>query len=44
MAIDPVDDTFWYTQEFAEPNQLLSPPLAQQERFGWATKIVQIDP
>ncbi|MCP3997644.1 MAG: hypothetical protein GY722_21675 [bacterium] len=42
MAIDPVDDTCWYTQEFAEPNQLL-PPFINPERFGWATKIVQIE-
>jgi hypothetical protein len=41
MAVDPVDGTFWYTQEFAEPNQVLQPPV-NPERFGWATKIAQI--
>jgi hypothetical protein len=37
MAVDPVDDTFWYTQEHAQPNLFIG------ERFGWATKIIQID-
>jgi hypothetical protein len=41
MAVDPKDDTFWYTQEYAEPNQLLQPPI-NPERFGWATKIAEI--
>jgi hypothetical protein len=36
MAVDPVNDTFWYTQEHAQPNSVIG------ERFGWATKIVQI--
>jgi hypothetical protein len=36
MAVDPVDDTFWYTQEHAHPNSFIG------ERFGWATKIAQI--
>jgi hypothetical protein len=35
MAIDPVDDTCWYTQEFARPNTRLG------ELAGWATKIIQ---
>ncbi len=43
MAVDPVDDTCWYTQEFAEPNQALAPPI-NQERFGWGTKIIQFAP
>jgi hypothetical protein len=43
MVVDPVDDTCWYTQEFAEPNQLLAPPI-NQERFGWGTKIIQFEP
>ncbi len=43
MAVDPVDGTFWYTQEFAEPNQVLLPPV-NPERFGWATKIIHFDP
>ncbi|MCP4202771.1 MAG: hypothetical protein GY769_12665 [bacterium] len=36
MAVDPVDDTCWYTQEHAQPNSFIG------EQFGWATKIVQI--
>lgn len=36
MAVDPVDDTFWYTQEHAKPNSFIG------EQFGWATKIAQI--
>ena len=34
MNIDPVDDSCWYTTEFAKPNSFIG------ERFGWATKIV----
>lgn len=37
MAIDPVDDTCWYTQEHAKPNSFIG------EQFGWATKIIQFD-
>lgn len=37
MAIDPVDDTCWYTQEHARPNTRIG------EQFGWATKIIQFD-
>ncbi len=37
MAIDPVSDTFWYTQEYAFPNSFIG------ERFGWATKIAQLE-
>ena len=37
MAIDPVDDTCWYTTEHAKPNSFIG------EQFGWATKIVQFD-
>jgi hypothetical protein len=36
MAVDPIDDTFWYTQEHAQPNSFIG------EQFGWATKIAQI--
>jgi hypothetical protein len=36
MAVDPVDDTFWYTQEYAQPNAFIG------ERFGWATRIAQM--
>ena len=34
MNIDPVNDSCWYTTEFAKPNSFIG------ERFGWATKIV----
>ncbi|MCJ7592695.1 MAG: hypothetical protein MUO51_15225 [Woeseiaceae bacterium] len=37
MAVDPVDDTCWFTTEFAKPNSFIG------EQFGWATKIVQFD-
>ncbi len=36
MTVDPKNDTFWYTQEFAKPNSFIG------EQFGWATKIAQI--
>jgi hypothetical protein len=36
MAIDPVDDTCWYTQEYTKPNTRLG------ELAGWATKILQV--
>lgn len=36
MVVDPVDDSFWYTQEHAQPNSFIG------ERFGWATKIAQV--
>ena len=36
MAVDPVDGTFWYTQEYAKPNTGLG------ELAGWATKIAQV--
>jgi hypothetical protein len=37
MNIDPVDDTCWYTTEYASPIF----PLGGTERFGWATRIIQ---
>ncbi len=37
MAIDPEDDTFWYTQEYAKPNTRLG------QIAGWATKIAQFE-
>lgn len=37
MNIDPVDDTCWYTQEFASPNPWIG------EIFGWGTAIIQYD-
>ena len=40
LMVDPVDDSFWFTTEIAEPNQLLQPPV-NPERFGWGTKIIQ---
>ena len=36
MAVDPVDGTFWYTQEYTKPNTRLG------ELAGWATKIAQV--
>ncbi len=42
LSVDPVDDSFWFTTEIAEPNQLLGPPV-NPERFGWGTKIVQFE-
>ena len=35
MSIDPVDDSCWYTQEFARPNTRLG------ELAGWATGVFQ---
>lgn len=35
MNIDPVDDSCWYTTEYAKPNLFIG------EQFGWATKIIQ---
>jgi hypothetical protein len=37
MSVDPVDDTCWYTQEYAKPNSFIG------ERFGWATQIIHFD-
>ena len=37
MSIDPVDDTCWYTQEYAKPNSFIG------QQFGWATQIIQYD-
>ena len=37
MSIDPVDDTCWYTQEYAKPNSFIG------EQFGWGTQIIQYD-
>ena len=37
MSIDPVDDTCWYTQEYAKPNVFFG------EYFGWGTKVIQYD-
>ena len=37
MSVDPVDDTCWYTQEYAKPNSFIG------EQFGWATQIIQYD-
>jgi hypothetical protein len=35
MNIDPVDDSCWYTQEYAKPNSFIG------ERFGWGTRVIQ---
>jgi len=37
MSVDPVDDTCWYTQEYAKPNVFFG------EYFGWGTKIIHYD-
>ena len=37
MSIDPVDDTCWYTTEFAKPNSFIG------EQFGWGTQIIHFD-
>ena len=37
MNVDPVDDTCWYTTEYAKPNSFIG------ERFGWATRIIQFE-
>jgi len=37
MSIDPVDDTCWYTTEFAKPNDFIG------EQFGWGTQVIQYD-
>lgn len=45
MSIDPVDDTCWYTQEYAKPAESIWPTfgLPFGEVFGWGTKVVQYD-
>lgn len=35
MNIDPVDDSCWYTTEYAKPNPFIG------ERFGWGTRVIQ---
>lgn len=35
MSIDPVDDSCWYTTEYASPNPFIG------EQFGWGTKVLQ---
>lgn len=37
MNIDPVDDSCWYTQEYAKPNSFIG------ERFGWGTRVIQFN-
>jgi len=45
MSIDPVDDTCWYTQEYAKPAESIWPAfgLPFGEVFGWGTKVIQYD-
>ena len=45
MSIDPVDDTCWYTQEYAKPADSIWPTFGVPfgEVFGWGTKIIQYD-
>ena len=43
MSIDPVDDSCWYTQEYARPAESIWPSfgLPFGEVFGWGTKVMQ---
>ena len=43
MSIDPVDDSCWYTQEYARPASSIWPTfgLPFGEVFGWGTKVMQ---
>lgn len=45
MSIDPVDDTCWYTQEYADPVDAVSVTFGAPfgEIFGWGTKVIQYD-
>ena len=45
MSIDPVDDTCWYTQDYAKPAESIWPTfgLPFGEVFGWGTKVIQYD-
>ena len=45
MSIDPVDDTCWYTQEYAKPAESIWPAfgLPFGEVFGWGTKVIHYD-
>ena len=45
MSIDPVDDTCWYTQEYARPASSIWPSQGVPfgEVFGWGTKVIQYD-
>ena len=43
MSVDPVDDSCWYTQEYARPAESIWPAfgLPFGEVFGWGTKVMQ---
>ena len=45
MSIDPVDDSCWYTQEYAKPAESIWPAFGVPfgEVFGWGTKVIQYD-
>ena len=51
MSIDPVDDTCWYTQEYAKPAESIWPSQSEAagedvpfgEVFGWGTKVFHYD-
>jgi hypothetical protein len=45
MSVDPVDDSCWYTTEYASPNSSIWPTFGVPfgEVFGWGTKIIQFD-
>jgi len=42
MSVDPVDDSCWYTQEYAKPAESIWPAfgLPFGEVFGWGTKVI----
>lgn len=41
MSVDPVDDSCWYTQEYAKPQALFEAIWGYAEFYGWGTKIMQ---
>ena len=45
MSIDPVDDTCWYTTEYAKPAESIWPSQGVPfgEVFGWGTKVIHYD-
>ena len=45
MSIDPVNDTCWYTQEYAKFADSIWPAFGVPfgEVFGWGTKIIQYE-
>ena len=45
VSIDPVDDTCWFTTEYARPASAIWPSFGVPfgEVFGWGTKVIQYD-